>query len=151
MKAKAASAKPDDAKPSKTSKARVKHTPVGNGYHQFETRAGSGLLTAHEADGALRVRTSSVAGESKGKGIGRRLYDEAIDFAKSKGLGLSSDGHVTQDAQHVWASLVKGGYKVKRNPKATVEKSGALSTRAGDNSPIFTSSARQLKSARVPA
>jgi ribosomal protein S18 acetylase RimI-like enzyme len=76
--------------------------------------SGSLRLTEEPESGVVRVGNASVEPEYQNLGIGRRLYDRAIDSAIDRGAKtFNSDGVVSADAQRVWKSLAKD-YPVKQ-------------------------------------
>lgn len=83
-------------------------------------------------------------------GAVRKAYEDAIEFAESKGLRFTSDDSVTVGAARVYDSLQKRGYEVAKNPAARLATSPEVITdrwMTDDGSPVFTVS----KSGAAPA
>lgn len=113
-------------------------------------RAGQMSLTpAPElGEGAMEVSTAQLKPEFQGKGHGSAAYQQAIEYAKSKGANaLYSDDQVSTKANRVWQSLVdrgvatvdqaSGRYKIDLSPTAEDADAAALkkalSGSAGEN------------------
>lgn len=80
----------------------------------------------------LRVTTSFVEENMRGRGVGLDLYEEAMDWAKSRGLALMSDKVLSEDAKHIYAALARRGYDVKSLDGGTRFEVRAAKTSAKD-------------------
>jgi GNAT superfamily N-acetyltransferase len=64
-------------------------------------------------NGAVEMSTSQLGADFQGKGHGTEAYNQAIDYAKSKGAKtIFSDDQVKPGAANVWESLAKKGVAV---------------------------------------
>ena len=106
-------------------------------------RAGQMSLTPMPelGDGAMEVSTAQLKPEFQGKGHGSAAYQQAIEYAKSKGANaLYSDDQVSAKADRVWESLVNRGvatkdaatgrYKIDLSPKTAGTAEGAATDSA---------------------
>lgn len=102
----------------------------------------SGLNTSLQGE----VRNSFLYPESaRGQGLGRSMYEAAVDYFGRRGMPLVSDAGVSAKAARVYESLRHGGgYRVTRNPNAAQDSYGGWSSSAG---PVFTVE----QAARTPA
>lgn len=62
-----------------------------------------------------RIVKSEIKKEYRGKGYGKKLYKNAIDYYFKQGKKIISDDILSQDAMRVYRSLIKEGYKFKEN------------------------------------
>lgn len=86
-------------------------------------------------EGNFRVTSSMLPEEAQGKGIGMRLYEQALTEAQKRGGTLESDNHVSPQAQHVWEGFTRRGYNVTVNPEAVKNPDGIMVTT--DGSPVY--------------
>ena len=78
-------------------------------------RAGRMSLTPMPelGDGAVEISTSQLDKSFRGKGNGTAAYQQAIEYARSKGVKtLFSDNQVKPGAANVWDSMVQKGQAV---------------------------------------
>jgi GNAT superfamily N-acetyltransferase len=77
-------------------------------------KSDAGLVGGHIKDGALRISSSEVQENMRGKGEGIKLYAALIDKALADGVKVFSDSTVEADAVHVYEALKRRGYDVRR-------------------------------------
>ena len=131
--------KMDKRNPSKKSKIEVKHDEKKNwlAAHHFAGQVGGKIK-----DNALHITHSELEEKERGKGYGKSMYQALIDHAHSKGLKVYSDATVEMPAVHVYNSLTKNGYDVKRLPgggELTPDEDVPMGAYygKGSNSPVF--------------
>ena len=76
----------------------------GNGRIRLET---------YENQGYMKVVSSGIEGEERGKGFGVALYKKAIDYAVNNDMKFVSDTMISKDAERVYKSLERKGYIFK--------------------------------------
>ena len=123
----------------------LNQSPKDNGVTVEENK--QGVLSAKSDFGkvwgvvkgdTLRIMSSKITAEQRGKGYGKELYRAIIDEAHSRGLKVTSDDIVSGSAAKVYDSLAKEGYRVSKTDGVIhlepddVEPLGAL---AGANLP----------------
>lgn len=77
---------------------------------------GNALLTDTAENGkrGLRVSVSQIDEANRGKGFGKKMYNDIVDHAKEKGYDyVESDKKRTQDADRVWEGLKREGKPVR--------------------------------------
>lgn len=90
-----------------------------------------------ESDDALSIIYSGLQKESRGKKIGLRAYMDLFDEAVKKGKALTSGASVSEDAQRVYSSLRRRGYKVEINPTAAPNPRLKTQLVSGDGKPVY--------------
>lgn len=110
------------------------NTP-GTDYAYFNKEGGR--LSTEITDGVMKV--VDVRGDKNVKGIGKELYEAAIEYAAQHGLKFHSDTSVSQSAAKVYDYLEGKGYQVVRNQ---VEPGKAAAgpvvyAKAGEGNPAF--------------
>jgi predicted GNAT family acetyltransferase len=83
----------------------------------------------------LQVINSAVEAESRGTGMGRRLYDRAIAIADERGLRFTSDTSVSKSAAALWERLKRDGHEIIDRRKEAELVDGQWQTRNGQ--PVF--------------
>ncbi|MBI1684465.1 GNAT family N-acetyltransferase [Caulobacter hibisci] len=101
--------------------------------------------------GRVRIERAELPAAARGRGLGVRLYQQAITEARTRGVDLVSDQEVSADAQRVWASLERRGYAVERNPLATTTDGQAGLLKTPDGSPVYRIAAEALAPAAQAA
>jgi GNAT superfamily N-acetyltransferase len=107
----------------------------------------AGQIGGKIRDNALHISYSELNEKERGKGLGKSMYQALIDHAHSKGMKVFSDSTVEMPAVHVYNSLNKDKYDVKRLPGGGELKpdkdipAGAYYGK-GSNSPVFEISPR---------
>lgn len=78
-----------------------------------------GILVTHPAKGvknAVQVGLSNLAKNYRGRGLGKKLYQEAIDWARSEGYDFMVSDRpedMTDASNRLWQSLKKAGFDVR--------------------------------------
>lgn len=96
-----------------------------------------GYIQAIKDKGIAKISVSLV--DHKGIGHGKKLYKELIKEAQKRGLGVQSDGSITDEAMRVYKSLEKEGYKFEFNKdvsKFTEEFEMELTGHTQSNNPL---------------
>lgn len=125
--------------PSKKHKIEVKHDEKKN---WLSAHHPAGQVGGKIKDNALHITYADLNEKERGKGYGKSMYQALIDHAHSKGMKVYSDATVEMPAVHVYNSLAKHGYDVKRLPGGgELEPSEDVPHGAyygkGSNSPVF--------------
>ncbi len=71
---------------------------------------------------AYQIRTSEVAKEAKGQGIGAGMYRALFETAEAQGKSVRSDSKLTSDSYAVWKRLKELGYPIKERPHKQIDK-----------------------------
>ena len=93
----------------------------------------------------LQVIHSEVADNLQGTGLGKQLYDDAIDQAETAGRRLVSDTEVSESAARVWESMARRGDDIidqrVTNPENVVKEidagSGTARYSTKNGTPLF--------------
>lgn len=99
--------------PSKKTKIEVRHDEKKN---WLSAHHPAGQVGGKVKDNALHITYADLDEKERGKGYGKSMYQALIDHAHSKGMKVFSDATVEMPAVHVYNSLTKHGYDVKRLP-----------------------------------
>lgn len=95
------------------------------------------MYAEDNGNGTYSIQESGLPPEIRGKGYGVQLYEALNAEMQRRGQVLTSDASVSKDAQRVYYSLEKRGYRIERNPDATIdEETGSLESDDG-RSPVF--------------
>jgi len=91
----------------KTAQEEIKITPdeKGVGFELVEKENRSDLRLEKQRDNSLKVIASQS--EVTGKGLGTKIYESAIKYAKEKGIKLTSDNKLSESAYKTWQGLKK--------------------------------------------
>jgi predicted GNAT family acetyltransferase len=84
----------------------------------------------------LQVIHSEVADKLQGTGLGKQLYDDAIDQAETAGRRLVSDTEVSESAARVWESMARRGDDIV-DQRVTNPDNVIREVNAGDGSVTF--------------
>ena len=125
--------------PSKKPHIEVKHDLKKN---WLSAHHPAGQVGGKVKDNALHITYADLEEKERGKGHGKAMYEALINHAHSKGMKVFSDATVEMPAVHVYESLGRHGYDVKRlagggelEPSEDVPH-GAYYGK-GSNSPVF--------------
>lgn len=97
---------------------------------------GQGALYLNIRDGMLQVDNTHIDESLRGKGLGAKMYELAIEYAAANNLKFASDAEVSPHAVRVYESLKKRGYAFAKNRKAKKRPDGGYDT--GSKEPAFT-------------
>jgi len=61
----------------------------------------------------FKIESTLIYDRFKNKHVGSHVYLEIINALKNEGYKLYSDDNQTEDAKHVWDSLVSKGLAIK--------------------------------------
>ncbi len=86
---------------------------------------------------AVHIEGSNLLGDLRGRGIGTEMYQRLMDEAHKLGYKVHSDNNVSADAQKIYEALAQRGYRVERNPDATLNRAGELWVK-DSYAPVFT-------------
>lgn len=114
----------------------VKITPDKRGvsFELVEKGNRSDLRLEKQADGSLKVIASET--QITGRGLGTRIYEAAIKYAKDKNVKLTSDNKLTESAYKTWQGLKKKVDIVER-PTEKLGEGKDLTYTQVENKPIF--------------
>jgi len=104
-------------------------------------------MTANITEHGLQIKNINVDHKIQGKGVGTDIYKEAFNDAKSRGLDLSSDFTVSEDALGLYKKLEKEGYDVWFNPNVEINSKGV--TQSLDSKPVVVVSTKVDKDTRI--
>jgi hypothetical protein len=104
----------------------AKETRIPMGYGQrgtVTTKDGKGKIEFSVTErGDVRVLTSEIKDEARGKGLGLEMYEALAQYASSNRKALYSDAMVSGDAVKVYMALKRRGYNVRlANPDDVYE------------------------------
>jgi hypothetical protein len=104
---------------SNLNRAPIVDHSIDDGFHRVESP--NGFTTAKQRGDSLQITDTQTSLEGQGKGEGTARIQKLADYANDNGLRFVSDTKVSQDAAGVWNRLAQKGYKVVKNPNATLE------------------------------
>lgn len=113
-------------------------------HYPNETEKSGNIILSPYKDG-VKIDQSYIPTKFKGKGLGKSLYKKAIDYALEKRLKFYSDTTLSREAQNIYRSLIRNGYKFKENQHFDVNEEGKRFSK--NNEPLFTliSAPREVK------
>lgn len=95
------------------------YTTDGEGTHVVKSDNGE-THAIEQADGNLKVTRSDTAPEAQGRGEGTGRLETLAHAATAKGKAVVSDVSVSPQEAKVYEALGRRGWKVTKNPEATV-------------------------------
>lgn len=95
-----------------------------------------GDIVLYPYEGGYKVTQTYMPSEYRGKGLGKGLYKEAIDYALKKGKKFYSDMSLSKDAMRIYQSLMRHGYKFEENKNYHIDEEGRRVS--DDKRPLFT-------------
>lgn len=85
----------------------------------------------------LRIERSNLTEGVRGRGLGRRMYEQAVREAEARGVMLVSDREVSPSAQRVWRQLTQTR-GARRNAAVAFGADADAVLRTSDGGPVYT-------------
>lgn len=100
--------------------------------NQATAEVGGGKMTATlmAERGLMWVTSAEVSRDARGSGLGVQMAEALFAEAAARGLTLSSDSRVSENAARVYGALERRGYTVKRNPTNLDRGTGELTSKS---------------------
>lgn len=99
----------------------------------------------------LRIERSNLTEGARGRGLGRRMYEEAAREAEARGVTLASDVEVSPQAQRIWRRMQTTRGAQRGNSAIAYGAGADAILRTSDGSPVFTLNPRAVTAEQAAA